>query len=174
MTTIDFGQKYFPVKPSAWQISNLVHCCLTRWHLLVRFTYGIAAPFYAPVIEDRGILFLSCLSLCHSVWNLNLGYNFWMVSTRALIFHMYVLYDKSFPWVSNYLTSWPWPRRLTYFFKNLNLGYNFWMVSTRALIFHMCVPYDKTFLWVPQFLTSWPWSLTYFSKNLTLATTFEW
>ena len=60
--------------------------------------------------------------------------------------------------------------------KNFNIGHNFWTVSDRAFIFHMCIPCDKTFPLIPKFLTSWPWPwpLTYFSKTLTLAITFEW
>ena len=59
--------------------------------------------------------------------------------------------------------------------SKLNLDYNFWTKSDRALILHKCIPCDKTFLLIPNFLTSWPWPwlLTYFWKNLTLATTFE-
>ena len=59
--------------------------------------------------------------------------------------------------------------------SKLNLDYNFWTKSDRALILHKCIPCDKTFLLIPKFLTLWPWPwlLTYFWKNLTLATTFE-
>ena len=90
---------------------------------------------------------------------------------------------------------WPWP--LIYIFippanevwgyigitlsvhpsvqSKLNLDHNFWTKSGRALILHKCIPCDKTFLSIPKFLTSWPWPwlLTYFWKNLTLATTFK-
>jgi hypothetical protein len=55
------------------------------------------ASFYAPEIKDGGgggycfcpvchSVFLS-LSFCHALKNFNLGYNFLMASTRALIFH---------------------------------------------------------------------------------------
>ena len=59
--------------------------------------------------------------------------------------------------------------------SKLNLDYNFWTKSDKALILHKCIPCDKAFLLIPKFLTSWPWPwlLTYFWKNLTLATTFE-
>ena len=59
--------------------------------------------------------------------------------------------------------------------SKLNLDYNFWTKSDRALILHKCIPCENPFLLIPKFLTSWPWPwlLTYFWKNLTLATTFE-
>jgi hypothetical protein len=86
--------------------------------------------FYAPETEDwGGILFLSCLSFRHSVWNFNLANNFWMVHTRALIFDMSVIYGKTFPWASNFLTMWPWPWCLTYLWKTLTLVITFkWYV----------------------------------------------
>ena len=45
----------------------------------------------------------------------------------------------------------------------------------KALILYMWIPCDKTFLSIPKFLTlwPWPWHLTFFSKNLTLAISFE-
>ena len=56
--------------------------------------------------------------------------------------------------------------------KKLNLGYNFWTRRDEAFILHMWFPCGKTFLSIPKFLPL-PWLLTYFSKNLTLAITFE-
>ena len=108
--------------------------------------------------------------------NFNLSYNFWMVSTRVLIFHKYVPYDKTFPWVSKFLTSWPWPRRLTYFLKTLTSAITFeWKVL--GLWYFICVflmtrPFrGYQNFWPPDLdLEVWP----NFQKILTLATTFEW
>jgi hypothetical protein len=54
--------------------------------------------------------------------NFNLGYNISMVSTRALIFHMSVHCDKTFPWAPNFnlviLT-------LVLIFENFNLVISF-------------------------------------------------
>ena len=44
--------------------------------------------FYAPG-SNGGILFLSCLSVCLSVVNFNLRYNFWTVRDRDFIFGMH-------------------------------------------------------------------------------------
>ena len=106
---------------------------------------------------------------------LNLGYNIWTKRDKASILHMFVPFDKTFLSIPKYLTLWPWPWLLTYFWKKLNLGYNIWTKRDKAFILHMLVPCNKTFLSVPKKLTLWPWPwlLTYFWKNLTLAITFE-
>jgi hypothetical protein len=104
----------------------------------------------------------------------NLGYNFWIVSTRALIFHMSIPCHKTFPSVQKFdlvvLTL-----VLNLHFKNFNLGYNFWIVKNRALIFHLSIPCDKTFPWVHIFFTPWLWPLclTYILKTLTMPRSFE-
>jgi hypothetical protein len=86
---------------------------------------GKFIPLYAPEIEDREA-YCFC-PVCHSVLNFNLAYNFWMVCTRALIFPMSVPYGKTFPWVPNFLTMWPWC--LTYLQKTLTLAITFkWYV----------------------------------------------
>ena len=101
--------------------------------------------------------------------NIHLANYFWAVSARALIFHMSISNDKTFPRALR-----PWPLNWPSFLKNFNLVYNFWTVSDRASIFHMSVPYDMTFSWVPLFLTlwHWVWSFIYFLKTLTLPITF--
>ena len=107
--------------------------------------------------------------------NFNLAYNFWMVSTRALIFHMSVPYGKTFPWVPNFLTMWPWLWCLTYLLKTLTLALTLkW--SVQGCWYFMSVLCDKIFSWVPKFLTlwPWPWCLTYLFKILTLAISFDW
>ena len=59
--------------------------------------------FYAPEIEDQGA-YCFCpvcnsviLSFCPPLWNYNLANNFWTVNARALIFHMSIPCDKTFP-----------------------------------------------------------------------------
>ena len=84
--------------------------------------------------------------------NFNLANNFWTVSPRALIFHMSILCDKTFPLVPLFFTLWPWTWSMTHFFKTLTLLNNFWSVSARALIFHMSIPCVKNFLWFYYFL----------------------
>jgi uncharacterized membrane protein len=67
--------------------------------------------------------------------NFNLGYNFWMVCTRALIFHKGISFDKTFFGYQIFDLG-----TLTFVFdqliKNSNLGYNFWMVSTKTDVLH--------------------------------------
>jgi hypothetical protein len=92
--------------------------------------------FYAPEIEDWGAYFFC--PVCHSVTvilslssakNLNLGYNFRIVSARALIFYMSIPCDKTFPCVPKnfYLVT------LTLVLEVLfNFDYIFWLVGTRV------------------------------------------
>ena len=107
-----------------------------------------------PRSKIGGILVLSCLSFC-PLWdffeNFNLANNFWTVGARALIFHMNIPCDETFPRVPLFFTPWPWPWSLT-LFLNFNLAKNFWTVGARALIFHMNIPCDKTFTWDNYFL----------------------
>jgi hypothetical protein len=82
--------------------------------------------------------------------NFNLGYNFWMVCTRALIFHMSILCDKTFSWVQNFWTCVILTLVFNLFIENFNLAYIFWLVITRTLIFHTSLPWDKTLPWDQQ------------------------
>ena len=72
-----------------------------------------------------------CLSVRLSVRlsvqsKLNLDYNFWTKSDRALILHKCMPCDKTFLLIPKFLTSWPWPWLLTYFWKkNLTLATTF-------------------------------------------------
>ena len=115
-----------------------------------------------------GILFLSCLSFCHHLWNFNFSNYFCSVSARALIYmyHMNISCDMTFGgyhcFLPCHLDLRVWP-----FFENFNLVKNFWTVSARALIFH------KNILCVKTSLLTWPLSLTHFLKTLTLLITFE-
>ena len=130
---------------------------------------------FGGVYRNHPVCLSVCLSVCSFVQSkLNLDHNFLTKGDEALILHKCIPCDKTFLSIPIFLTSWPWPWLLTYFWKKLNLGHNFWTKRDRAFIFHMCISCDKTFLLIPIFLTSWPWPwlLTYFWKNLTLAITF--
>ena len=63
------------------------------------------------------------VSACVREQKLNLVHNFLTTSDRAFILHMCIPCDK------NFLTSWPWPWSLTYFWKTFNLGHNFLTTS---------------------------------------------
>ena len=87
--------------------------------------------------------------------NFNIGNNFWMVSDRAFIFHIYIYIpcDKTFPLIPKFLTLWLGPLRLTYFKKNFNQGYISLTIRAGALVFHMYIPHGQTY-------NFWPWLLT--------------
>jgi hypothetical protein len=70
--------------------------------------------------------------------NFNIGHIFWMVSDMAFIFHVCVLYDKTFLLVPKFFTFWPWPWSLTHFLKTLNLAISFeWQVI--GLLYFICM-----------------------------------
>ena len=125
---------------SLYQQEPLLDKNLSLIKIIAGFDYKL---FYLPEIKDGGILFLSCLSFCKSVWNFNLANNFWTVKAKALIFRVFLA--RSFCGTNNFdgmiLTL-----EFDLCFKNLNLAYYFWTVSSRALLFHMSILWDKTFL----------------------------
>ena len=64
--------------------------------------------------------------VCLSVQSkLNLDHNFLTKGDRALILHKCIPCDKTFLSIPKFLTSWPWPWLLTYFWKNLTLAITF-------------------------------------------------
>ena len=87
-------------------------------------------------------------SFCHSLWNFNLVNNFWTVSARALIFHMSIPCNKTFPWVPLFFTLWPWPWSLTHFLKTLTL-----LIIFEQWVLELC--YLITL--VLRYLSFWPW-----------------
>jgi hypothetical protein len=106
--------------------------------------------------------------------NFNLGYIFWMLCTRILIFTWVFFMSSPFYGYKTFLPcdldlgAWP-----TYW--NFNLDRIFWIVGTRALIFHTRVPSDKSFLWVPTDLNLWPWPVFDLPiKTLTMALSYGW
>ena len=70
---------------------------------------------------------------CHSLWNLNLAYNFWTMNARALIFHMNIPCDKTLFFDTVTLTL-----SLTHFLKTLTL----------LITFEQWVPELWYFIWV--------------------------
>jgi hypothetical protein len=99
------------------------NCALIVISLYVHVSDRIL-DFYAPEIEDWGAYCFVQSVILSSAKNFTLGNNFWIVSTRALIFHMSIPCDKTFPLVSNILTLWPWTWCLTYLLKT-----SIWAIS---------------------------------------------
>ena len=106
---------------------------------------------------------------------LNLGHNFWTKRDRAFIFHMWISYGKTFLSIPKFLTLWPWPWLLTYFWKNLTLAITFEPKEIGLPDFTCVFLMARPFCWYQDFwlrdldLDFWP----SFEKNLTLAITFE-
>ena len=97
------------------------------------------------------------------------------MSVRALIFHMSIPCEKTFPWVPLFFTLWPWPRSLTYFLKNLTLLITFehWVLELWYFIWVIIVTrsfqrYQHFFLPYDLDLGVWPT----FQKTLSLPITF--
>ena len=129
-----------------------------------------------PRSKIGGILFLSCLSFCPPLWNFNLANNFWTVwtvSARALIFHMSISCDKTFPWAPLFFTQWPWPWSLTHFLKTLTLLITFEQWVLELWYFTRIFPVIRPSCGLFLTLWHWPWSLTHFLKTLTLLITFK-
>ena len=100
---------------------------------------------------------------------INLGHNFWTKRDRAFIFHVCISCDKTFMSIQKFLTSWPWPWLLTYFWKKLTLAITFEpKVIGLSYFTWLYISYGKTFLLETKFFTLWPWLLTYFWKKLNL------
>ena len=108
--------------------------------------------FYAPEIEDRGACCFFPVSFCPPLWNFNLANNFWTESARALIFHMRIPCDKTFPWIQLFLTLWPWPLSLTYFLKTLTLQITFEQWVLELWYFTWVFLVIRPFCWYHYFL----------------------
>jgi hypothetical protein len=93
------------------------------------------------------------------------SYNFWMVSTRALIVHMSIPCNKTFQWARKGLTLWPWPHWKLHIF-----GYIFWLEGAMALTFTWVNIMVKALRGYQNDLTLIPWP-TYL-KTFTTASFF--
>ena len=61
----------------------------------------------------------TCIRLILLLKNFNLGRYFLTRRDRVFILHMCIPCDKNFHMVPYFLTSWPWPWSLTYFWNTL-------------------------------------------------------
>ena len=147
--------------------------------LLITFEQWVLELWYFTWVflvirPSRGYhYFLSC-DLDLGVWptylKLNLAYNFWTVSARALIFHMSITCDKTFSWVPLFFTLWPWPWSLIHFLKTWTLLITFEQWVLELWYFTWVFLVIRPFCEYHYFFTLWPWpgSLTYFLKTLML------
>ena len=100
---------------------------------------------------------------------LNLGHNFWTKRDRAFIFHMCISCGKTCLLEPKFITSWPWPWLLTYFWKNLTLTIIFEPkvigLKYYTYLFLVKRPSVDTNIF---YLVALTLTLTYFWKNLNL------
>ena len=83
---------------------------------------------------------------------LNLGHNFWTKRDRAFIFHMCISCDKTFLPIPKFLTPWPRPWLLTYFWKNLTLAITFEPEEIGLSYFTCLFLMARPFCWKQNFL----------------------
>ena len=94
-----------------------------------------------------------CLSVCSSVQSkLNLDHNFLTKWDKALILHKCIPCDKTFLSIPKFLTSWPWPWLLTYFWKNLTLAITFEPKEIGLSYFTSVFLVARPFCWKQNFL----------------------
>ena len=87
--------------------------------------------------------------------NFNLANNFWIASSRALMFHMIISSDKTF--FFTFYIFLPYDLDLLFFyfgllFENITFSIIFSTVSARVFIFHMSISCEKIFLLVSKYL----------------------
>ena len=104
-----------------------------------------------------GITLSVCLSVRPSVRpsvqsKLNLDHNLLTKGDRALILHKCIPCDKTFLSIPKFLTSWPWPWLLTYFWKNLTLAITFKPKEVGLSYFTCVFLVARPFCWNQIFL----------------------
>ena len=93
---------------------------------------------------------------------LTLPHNFWTITDRAFIFHIYFPLDEAKIFA---------PVTFTVTFDlhiwKFNICHNFRTIRGRAFILHMYIPCREVFPVIPKVLILWPWTwiLTYISGN---------
>ena len=98
--------------------------------------------------------------------NFNFANNFWIVSARALLFHMSIPCNKTFPWVPFFL-SCDLTLEFDPFLKPLNLLITFEQWLLELWYFTWVSFVIRPFRGYHLFFTLWTWpeSLTYFLKT---------
>ena len=111
------------------------------------FLYPPQTKFGGYIGITLSVCLSACLSVCLSVRlfvcssvqnKLNLDHNFLTKGDKALILHKCIPCDKTFLSIPKFLTSWPWPWLLTYFWKNLTLAITFGQKEI-GLLYFTCV-----------------------------------
>ena len=79
--------------------------------------YNIKEQFLCPQDRRSGDIVFVLSAILSSSLKLYLANSFWTVSARALVFHMSIPCDKTFPYVPLLFTIWLWPWSMTHFLK---------------------------------------------------------
>ena len=94
-----------------------------------------------------------CLSVCLSVRpSVQSKHSLLTKGDRALILHKCIPCDKTFLSIPKFLTLWPWPWLLTYFWKNLTLAITFEPKEVGLSYFTFVFLVARPFCWNQNFL----------------------
>ena len=101
---------------------------LWPWSFTYFFFKNVKLANYFWTVRSRTFMFHLGTNNCDLdlgiyllVENFNFVINIWIVSAKALIFHMSIFSIRTFLWVPTFLTLWPWPWSLAYVLNTLTL-----------------------------------------------------
>ena len=117
----------------------------------------LAEASYTPRKRSWGGVYRNhpvCLSVQSK---LNPDHNFLTKGDIALILHKCIPCGKTFLSMPKFLTSWPWPGLLTYFWKNLTVAITFEPKEIGLSYFTCVFLVARPFRWKQIFFTLWPW-----------------
>ena len=154
--------KNFNLGHNIWTVRDrafIFHMCIPcdkNFHIIPYF-YTPPPPPPPQVCGYIGITMSVCLSVRLSIRlsvesKLNLDHNFLTKGDRALILHKYIPCDMTFLSIPKFLTSWPWPWLLTYFWKNLTLAITFEPKEIGLSNFTCVFLVARPFCWNQNFL----------------------
>ena len=164
-----------PIVKQRWPTLSLIDWHIINkslngfWQNLTRSKYWMSSlyppqtKFGGGVYRNHPVCLSVCLSVCSSVQSkLNLDHNFLTKGDKGLILYKCIPCDKTFLSIPKFLTSWPWPWLLTYFWKNLTLAITFEPKEIGLSYFTCVFVVTRPFCWYQNFwlrdldLDFWP------------------
>ena len=128
-------------KKICWRIKSMMVLNLSIFSLASR-DKCLGSWCQSPGVRVHVRIGVGCLNK-----NFNSGHNFLTRTDRAFILQMCIPCDKTFHLVPYFLTSWPWPWSLTYFWKTLTLVITF-LPELIELSYCTCVLFKiRPFIW---------------------------